>query len=96
MSNSEKYSALMKPYHIGNVEIKNRFVMGPMNMGWQTDADGVFTNEAIAYWAERAKGGFGAIVTGAQLVEEVVEPMLAQMSGKRVPLVNPVMFVAQG
>lgn len=96
MSNSEKYSALMKPFHIGNVEIKNRFVMGPMNMGWQTDADGVFTNEAIAYWAERAKGGFGAIVTGAQLVEEVVDPMLAQMSGKRVPLVNPDKFVAQG
>ncbi|MBR3584693.1 MAG: FAD-dependent oxidoreductase [Oscillospiraceae bacterium] len=88
---NEKYSALFTPFHIGNVEIKNRFVMGPMGMGWLNGKDGEFTQEAIDFYTERAKGGFGAIITGVQLVDQKVDRPMA-----RSPLYNKEAFLQQG
>lgn len=69
---------------IGSITVRNRFIMGPMDMSWQKDDVGAFKEEAIPYFVERAKGGFGTIITGANLVDEDVDPILTQMSGKRV------------
>jgi len=58
---------LFKPYCIGDVELKNRFVMTGMGTGLP-DSDGSVTGEYIAYMRERAKGGAGLLIT------EVVRP----------------------
>ena len=51
-----------EPVSIGDLEIKNRFVMAPM-ISNLADPNG-YTNEIhTAYLEERAKGGFGAIIT---------------------------------
>lgn len=93
MSNANKYAPLLAPFKIGNVDIRNRFVMGPMGMAWHTDSKGAYTDEATAYFAERAKGGFAAIVTGVNLVDQTVDP---PMGSNAVPLANPKHFVEQG
>ena len=65
---ANKYAPLLAPFKIGNVELDNRFVMGPMGMSWLTDEQSAHTDEAIAFYEERAKGGFGAIITGVILM----------------------------
>lgn len=92
MSNANKYAPLLEPFKIGNVELRNRFIMGPMGMGWQTDPQGAFTDEAADFYAERAKGGFAAIVTGVQLVDQEVDP---RMGPYDVALKHPEHFVEQ-
>lgn len=87
-----KYAPLFKPFYIGNVEIKNRFLMGPMGMAWHNDSEtGAYTDEAIAYFTERAKGGFGAILTGVQLVDLKVDPPMAKG-----PLYNKPEYIRKG
>ena len=64
----------MTPFNIGNVQIKNRFVMGPMGMEvWQKDEQCGWTDGAVAFFEERAKGGFGAIYTGCQSTDVGVD-----------------------
>jgi 2,4-dienoyl-CoA reductase-like NADH-dependent reductase (Old Yellow Enzyme family) len=55
----------MNPFEkgiIGNVELKNRFVMAPM-ISNLCNIDGTTNDNHIAYLNERAKGGFGLIIT---------------------------------
>ncbi len=42
-----KYSNLFEPIKIGNVEIKNRFVMAPMRPGGLCSEDGSFNEKGI-------------------------------------------------
>lgn len=42
-----KYSNLFEPIKIGNVEIKNRFVMAPMGPGGLCSEDGSFNEKGI-------------------------------------------------
>ena len=51
---------------IGNMNLRNRIYMAPM--GTSTDPDGSFSDRSIRYYEERAKGGFGLIITGANQV----------------------------
>lgn len=53
---------LLKEGRIGNLQIKNRFVMPPMATNY-ADGEGFVTNEMIAHYKERAEGGFGLIIT---------------------------------
>jgi len=53
---------MFEPLTIGNVTIKNRFVVSPMVMNYCT-ADGQATETYIAYHEARAKGGWGLIIT---------------------------------
>ena len=46
---------------IGNMTLRNRIYMAPM--GTSTDPDGSFSDRSIRYYEERAKGGFGLIIT---------------------------------
>lgn len=57
-----KDSVLFTPMKIGSCEIKNRFVMAPMLMGFG-QFDGKPTRKMIDYYAARAKGGTGLIIT---------------------------------
>ncbi len=61
------YDVLFEPITIGNVEIKNRLVMAPMNMVY-SDPDGYNSEQWLAWYAARAKGGFGLIITDATVV----------------------------
>ncbi|MFM2477969.1 FAD-dependent oxidoreductase [Celerinatantimonas sp. MCCC 1A17872] len=51
---------------IGQMKLKNRVVMAPM--GTKPLPDGSYSPNAINYFEERAKGGTGLIITGANIV----------------------------
>lgn len=55
------YPSLFNPFHIGGLTLKNRIVMAPMStsLGGQ---DGSVTPANIAFYRERALGGFGLII----------------------------------
>lgn len=53
---------LFQPIQIGNVELKNRIAMSPMNMGY-TGPNGYASEQTNAWYATRARGGFGLIIT---------------------------------
>lgn len=57
--------------NIGKMKLKNRVIMCPM--GNKTDCDGGVTERNVEYFVERAKGGVGAIFTGAFLCTEKFE-----------------------
>lgn len=57
---------------IGTMKLKNRIFMSPM--GTTGEADGAYCNEGIDYFEERAKGGAGLIITGANVVSCKYEP----------------------
>jgi len=47
---------------IGSMTLKNRLVVPPM--GITSEPDGSFSDRSISYYEDRAKGGFGLIITG--------------------------------
>ena len=57
---------------IGNMKLKNRICMSPM--GTTGEADGAYCLDGIDYFEERAKGGTGLIITGANVVTSKYEP----------------------
>ncbi|MBE6478686.1 MAG: FAD-dependent oxidoreductase [Propionibacteriaceae bacterium] len=57
---------------IGSMKLKNRIFMSPM--GTTGEADGAYCNEGIDYFEERAKGGAGLLITGANVVSTRYEP----------------------
>lgn len=64
-------SKLFEKGKIGSMKLKNRIVMGPM--GTTGEADGGYNANAINYFTERAKGGAGLIITGANVVSTKYE-----------------------
>ncbi|WP_145152559.1 NAD(P)/FAD-dependent oxidoreductase [Paenibacillus xylanexedens] len=63
------YEKLFTPFRIGNMEVKNRIVMSPMGTN-SASPDGRISLEEIDYYEERAKGGAGMIILGAQFLTE--------------------------
>jgi 2-enoate reductase len=57
---------LLEPGRIGTMALKNRVFMAPM--GTTSEDDGSFHDRSIRYLEERAIGGFGLIITGANQV----------------------------
>src|SRR5437868_15159508 len=53
-------SILLTPARIGQVEIKNRIVMPPMTTRL-ADAEGNVTDDTVAYYMARVRGGVGLI-----------------------------------
>jgi len=62
-----EHDILFEPFKIGDVKLKNRVVMAPMNMVY-SDPDGYCSEQWLAWYAARAKGGFGLIITDATVV----------------------------
>ncbi len=57
-----KYSNLLKPGKIGNMELKNRMIMPGMGTNLAA-ADGTVSDVIVNYYARRANGGVGLIIT---------------------------------
>ena len=64
-----KYTKLLSPGKIGNLEIKNRAIMAPMSAAL-AHPDGTISDELIAYLKSRADGGIGLIITEYAFVNE--------------------------
>src|SRR3954454_19464228 len=65
--------ALFEPVQLGPLRLRNRLVMAPM--GTCLDESGHITDEAIAYYLRRARGGVGTItVEGCLVSAETVGP----------------------
>lgn len=60
--NNSNYPHLFTPLDLGFTTLKNRFLMGSMHTGLE-ERPGGFERMAV-YFAERARGGVGLIVTG--------------------------------
>ena len=56
------YPTLFSPARINSLTLKNRLVMTPMGCGL-ANTDGTITDEFIAYYEERAKGGAALLYT---------------------------------
>ncbi|MEH0665677.1 NADPH-dependent 2,4-dienoyl-CoA reductase [Vibrio scophthalmi] len=59
---SAMYPNLLKPLDLGFTQIRNRVLMGSMHTGLEEQKEGL--GKLAAFYAERAKGGVGLIVTG--------------------------------
>ena len=64
---------LMKPGEIGPLKVRNRVIMAPMGTNYST-TDGLSTERDKLYYAERARGGVGMIMTEAMVVTEHARP----------------------
>jgi 2,4-dienoyl-CoA reductase (NADPH2) len=75
-----QYPRLLAPLPLGFTTLKNRVLMGSMHTGLEEAPDGF--NKLAAYYAARARGGVGLIVTGgiAPNFAGRVEPRAAQLS----------------
>lgn len=76
---SEHFSRLFEPVRIGKVTIKNRLAMAPMGIVGLTDIEGNPTQRAIDYYAERARGGIGLIITSLFKVDNEIEVHAVRM-----------------
>jgi 2,4-dienoyl-CoA reductase-like NADH-dependent reductase (Old Yellow Enzyme family) len=58
---------LFSPFSIGCLRLKNRILMAAMGNNF-SHPQGPVSNRAITYYAERARGGAGMIITEASPV----------------------------
>ncbi len=74
ISRNTKFPHLLAPGKIGNLELKNRVVMGPTETLYAT-SDGEITDKIIDYYVERARGGCGLITVhsaqGATKIDKI-------------------------
>jgi 2-enoate reductase len=68
----DKFTRMLEPSYIGKMEVRNRLVMAPMGTV-MADPDGRFSRRQIDYFAERARGGVGLIITEAVKVETRID-----------------------
>ena len=67
------YPHMFKPLDLGFTNLKNRVLMGSMHVGLEEAKDGF--NRMATFYAERAKGGVGLIVTGGIAPNDRGRPM---------------------
>ena len=74
------YPNLLSPLDLGFTQLKNRVLMGSMHTGLEEAPNGF--ERMAAYFAERARGGAGLIVTGGVAPNEVgcVAPGAAKLT----------------
>lgn len=82
-----KYDKLFETAKIGSLTLKNRFIMGAMGVGF-AEMNGNPTDRTVAYYEERAKGGYALIITEVTRVQDTefctpLEPSLG--SDKFIP-----------
>jgi 2,4-dienoyl-CoA reductase-like NADH-dependent reductase (Old Yellow Enzyme family)/thioredoxin reductase len=61
---NEKYQKLFEPISIGDVVLKNRFVMAPMELGMGGEG-GTVSKRIIKFYQERAENDVSLIITGS-------------------------------
>ena len=67
------YPHMLAPLDLGFTTLKNRVLMGSMHVGLEEAKDGF--SRMAAFYAERAKGGVGLIVTGGIAPNDRARPM---------------------
>jgi 2,4-dienoyl-CoA reductase-like NADH-dependent reductase (Old Yellow Enzyme family)/thioredoxin reductase len=72
-------SNLFKPVKIGEMELRNRLVMPPMNTNFATE-DGSVTERTIEYYKERARGGVGLVIVEGAYVHPLGRGLDHQIS----------------
>jgi len=79
---SQSYQHLLEPLDLGFTTLKNRAVMGSMHTGLEDKAKDFA--KLAAYFAERARGGVGLMVTGgfAPNIEGWLSPFGSKLSKK--------------
>ncbi|MBT0585160.1 NADPH-dependent 2,4-dienoyl-CoA reductase [Alteromonas oceanisediminis] len=83
MSNTSPFPHLLAPLDLGFTTLKNRTLMGSMHLGLEEEKGGF--DKLAAFYAERARGGVGLIVTGgiSPNIAGWVAPFAGRMSSKR-------------
>lgn len=83
MRQQTPYPHLLEPLDLGFVKVRNRSLMGSMHIGLEEEKGGM--EKMAAFYAERARGGAGIIVTGgvAPNIAGWVSPFAGRMSSKR-------------
>ncbi|WP_291967842.1 NADPH-dependent 2,4-dienoyl-CoA reductase [Maribacter sp.] len=78
-----KYKHIFEPLDLGFTTLKNRILMGSMHTGLEEEKNGI--EKIAAYYAERAKGGVGLIVTGgiSPNIQGWTGPFSARMSSEK-------------
>ncbi|WP_017933398.1 NADPH-dependent 2,4-dienoyl-CoA reductase [Nocardioides sp. Iso805N] len=76
------YDHLLSPITIGDLTLRNRVVMGSMHTGLEDHVRDI--PRLSAYFAERARGGVGLIVTGGYAPNKRgwLKPLAAEMSSR--------------
>ena len=67
------FEHILSPFKIGDLTIKNRLVMPPMDTRFPTE-DCQVSQQGIDYYAARAKGGFGLLIHEYMFVSEWGRP----------------------
>lgn len=77
-----KYKHIFEPLDLGFTTLKNRILMGSMHTGLEEEKNGY--EKMAAFYAERARGGVGLIVTGgiSPNIQGWTGPFSARMSSK--------------
>ena len=77
------YPHLLEPLDLGFTTLRNRTLMGSMHLGLEEEKGGF--DKLAAFYAERAKGGVGLIVTGgiSPNISGWVAPFAGRMTSKR-------------
>ncbi len=78
-----KYKHIFEPLDLGFTTLKNRILMGSMHTGLEEEKNGF--ERMAAFYAERAKGGVGLIVTGgiSPNIQGLTMPFAAKMTTKK-------------
>jgi 2,4-dienoyl-CoA reductase (NADPH2) len=83
MTTNSPFPHLLEPLDLGFTTLKNRTLMGSMHLGLEEEKGGF--DKLAAFYAERAKGGVGLIVTGgiAPNIAGWVAPFAGRMSSAK-------------
>ena len=74
----DRYRNLLSPITIGKMTMKNRMVMSPMETKLG-NPDGTVSDETVAYYERRARGGVGLIIVEATYVHPLGRGFAAQL-----------------
>jgi len=85
------YKNLFSPYDIGKVKIKNRYAVAPMG-GVKFTALGTYDADAIDFYVNCAKGGFGLIFSNSLGTDLEVDPN--SPLDRLFPIYNPKAFIS--
>ena len=71
MTDDGPYPHLFSPLRIRHTTIPNRVMFAPVCPTWVSSPhEGIFTEQAVAYYEERAKTGLGMIILGGHLINK--------------------------
>ena len=71
MTDNGAYPHLFSPLRIRHTTIPNRVMFAPVCPTWvRSPHEGVFTEQAVAYYEERARTGLGMIILGGHLINK--------------------------